>query len=72
MYWFFGHNAFGFLAPQPGMKPAPTALEGKVLNTGPSRKSPLCCSVTKLCLTLYEPMDCSISSFPFFHYLLMN
>ena len=32
--------------------------------------SQLCsCSVTKLCLTLCEPMDCSMPSFPVFHYL---
>ena len=29
-----------------------------------------CCSVTKLCLTLCNPMDCSISGFPVLHYLL--
>ena len=39
MYWFFGYKAHGILAPQPGMKPAPPALEGKVLTTGPPGKS---------------------------------
>ena len=29
-----------------------------------------CCSVTQLCLTLCDPMDCSTSDFPFLHYLL--
>ena len=29
-----------------------------------------CCSVTRLCLTLCNGMDCSISSFPVLHYLL--
>ena len=29
-----------------------------------------CCSVTKLCPTLYDPMDCSIPGFPLLHYLL--
>ena len=28
-----------------------------------------CCSVTQLCLTLCDPMDCSISGFPVLHYL---
>ena len=34
MFWFFGHEARGILAPQPGIEPAPTALEGKVSATG--------------------------------------
>ena len=34
MFWFFGHEACGFLAPRPGIKPATPALEGKVLTTG--------------------------------------
>ena len=29
-----------------------------------------CCSVTKLCLTLCDPMDCSIPGFPVPYYLL--
>ena len=29
-----------------------------------------CCSVTKLCLTLCDPMDCSMPNFPVLHYLL--
>ena len=29
-----------------------------------------CCSITKLCLTLCDPMDCSTPGFPVFHYLL--
>ena len=28
-----------------------------------------CCSVTKSCPTLCDPMDCSMSGFPVFHYL---
>ena len=28
-----------------------------------------CCSVTKLCPTFCDPMDCSTSGFPVFHYL---
>ena len=30
-----------FLAPQPGIEPAPVALKGKVLTTGPAGKSEL-------------------------------
>ena len=33
MFWYFGHEACGILAPQPGIEPAPPALEGKVLTT---------------------------------------
>ena len=33
MFWFFGHEPCGILAPQPGMEPSPLALEGKVLTT---------------------------------------
>ena len=29
-----------------------------------------CCSVTKSCSTLWDPMDCSTPGFPVFHYLL--
>ena len=29
-----------------------------------------CCSVTKLCLTLCDSMDCSMPGFPVFHHLL--
>ena len=39
MLWFFGHKAHGILAHQPGIEPAPTALEGKVLTPGPTAKS---------------------------------
>ena len=38
MFWFFGHKARGILVPQPGIEPAPPALEGKVLTPGPPRK----------------------------------
>ena len=29
-----------------------------------------CCSVTQLCMTLCDPMDCSMPGFPVLHYLL--
>ena len=41
MFLFFsGPEACGILAPQPGIEPAPPALEGKILTTGPPGKSP--------------------------------
>ena len=33
MFWFFGYKACGILAPWLGIRPAPPALEGKVLTT---------------------------------------
>ena len=33
MFWFFGHEACGMLAPQPGIKLAPPALEGEAVTT---------------------------------------
>ena len=33
MFWFFGHKACGFSAPQQGIEPASPALEGEVLTT---------------------------------------
>ena len=37
MFGIFGHKACG-KAPQPGIEPAPPALEHKVLSTGPPGK----------------------------------
>ena len=39
MVWFFGCVAFAVLVPWPGIEPALSALEGKVLTTGPPEKS---------------------------------
>ena len=39
MFGFFGSEACGILAPRPGIEPAPPALQGKVLTTGPQGKS---------------------------------
>ena len=39
MFWFFGLEAHGILASQPGIKPTTPALEGEVLTTGPPRES---------------------------------
>ena len=35
MFRCFGHEAYGVLAPLPGMEPTGSALEGEVLTTGP-------------------------------------
>ena len=40
MFWFFGHETCGILAPQPRVEPTPPALEGEVLTTGLPGKSP--------------------------------
>ena len=34
-FGFFGPEACGILAPQPRIEPAPPALEGEILTTGP-------------------------------------
>ena len=39
-FWCFGHEAGGISAPWPGIEPAPLTLEGEVVTTRPSRKSP--------------------------------
>ena len=39
LFWFFGSEAYGILALQPGIKPASSALEDEVLTTGPPGKS---------------------------------
>ena len=38
-FFFFGLKAHKILAPQLGIEPAPPALEGKILTTGPLGKS---------------------------------
>ena len=40
MFWIFGHKACWILAPWPGIKLVPHALEWEVLTTGPPGKSP--------------------------------
>ena len=39
IFWCFGLEAGGILAPWPGMEHGPPALESKVLTSGPPRKS---------------------------------
>ena len=40
MFWFFGIQAHGLLAPWLGMESAPPVLEGKVLTIRPARGVP--------------------------------
>ena len=62
MFWFFGPKACVISAPQPGIKPTPSASEGKVLTTGPPGKS---CSPTFYThLTSLFPLVQSKSSSP--------
>ena len=39
MFCFFGPKACGILALRPGIEPAPPALEGEILTTGPLGQS---------------------------------
>ena len=39
MFWLFGHEKYGILAPWPGIKPTTPALEGEVLTPGLPGKS---------------------------------
>ena len=57
MFWFFGREACGILAPRPGIKPAPPALEGEVLTTGQPGK------FLYLLYILLEMLDISVRVF---------
>ena len=39
MFWFFGREACGILAPRPEIELSPPALDGEVLTTGLPGKS---------------------------------
>ena len=52
--------------PGPGIKPVSSTLAGEFLSTAPLGK---CNPVAQLCLTLCDPMDCSIPGFPVHHQL---
>ena len=41
MFWFFGHEACGILAPRPEIKPAPPAMESEVFNHWTTREEPV-------------------------------
>ena len=45
MFWFFGHETCGILAPRPGIKPVSPELAGEPSTTGPPGKSPHCFTV---------------------------
>ena len=48
-----------------------TSFPSSVITTsGVLLTLPLCCSVTQLCLILYDPMDYSVPGFPALHYFL--
>ena len=53
VFGFFGHKARGILTPQPGIKPAPAALEGEISATGLPGKSQDYI-VLKFIIILYE------------------
>ena len=38
--FFFGHKAYGILAPQPGIEPTAPALKGEVVTNRPPGKPP--------------------------------
>ena len=42
MFWVFVLEVCEILGPRPGIEPAPAALEGDVLTTGPPGKSLKC------------------------------
>ena len=54
VFWFFGPKACDTLAPQPGIEPSPSVLEGEIINTGPAEKYPstslLLCSFNFYCM----------------------
>ena len=50
MFWYFGHEACGILAPQIGIESAPPALEGKVLNIGLQGSPPILNQVFFVCV----------------------
>ena len=41
MLWFFAHEAYGILAPWPGIESSLPTLEGEFLTTGPPGKAPV-------------------------------
>ena len=53
LFWFFGHNVWGILTPQPEIK---LALRGEVLVTGLPGKSQDVCFVYSLYLAHFRSM----------------
>ena len=60
MFWFFGLEALGILAAQPGIKPTPPALEVRVLTL--DHKGSPCCSLRFENAMLRESVSCSVMS----------
>ena len=60
MFWSFGPEAGRVLAPKPGIKPIPPALEDRILITylqqSPSNK---CYKITDFTFSLLRPLDLS-------------
>ena len=52
-FFFFGQEACGILAPQPGIETTPPVLEGEVLTTGPPGKS-LCLSFVRTFVMAFQ------------------
>ena len=52
-FFFFGQEACGILAPQPGIETTPPVLEGEVLATGPPGKS-LCLSFVRTFVMAFQ------------------
>ena len=62
MFWLFGPEACGFLAPQPGMEPVSIALEGEALTTGLPGKSQLFLFyIGPICPTFQSPHVITVS-----------
>ena len=59
MFWLFGHEACGILAPWPGIKPARPALEGEISTTGPPGTSRHTQILNKKVLEYLLPDCCS-------------
>ena len=51
------------------MRQCVSSVHSRSGHTG-SKTQCFCCSVTQSCLTLCDPMDCSMPGFPVLHYLL--
>ena len=64
MFSFFGREARGILAPQPGMEPAPPALEGEVSTNGPPGK-------THHMGSWYAKMNTSFKIFPLYRFIVI-
>ena len=48
LFWFFGHKACGILVSWAEIEPAPPALKGEFITTGPPEKSPVILFIDKV------------------------